>query len=172
MNRMVSKDWEGVDAGTQVSVGSEVAQAAVEFDWDSGDLRVLGRLMSKIGLDLATAVQVFLNGRPHEFNHMHKDDVPLEDSARCSMLDCLHRKISCGFYLPDPEIGLAPVRSEAEAWFARQRQDAAQGTQGRWVFDEAKFNAISDRGPTRIVMTPMPDSRPTLLRVLLDPIWS
>lgn len=172
MNRMVSEGWEGVDAGAQFSVGSEVAQAAVEFDWESGDLKLLGRLMSKIGLDLATAVQVFLNGRPHDFNYMHKDDVPLEDSARCSMLDCVHRKINCGFYLPHPEIGLAPVRAEAKAWFARQRQDAAQGMPGRWVFDEAKLNAISDGGPTRLVMTPQPNSRPTLLRVLLDPIWS
>lgn len=172
MNRMLSKDWEEVEAAPQTDATKSVAKAAVEFDWDTGDLRVLGRLMSKIGLDLATAVQVFLNGRPQDFNHMDKDDVPLEDSARCSMLDVLHSKISCGFYLPDPEIGLAPVRAQAQAWMDAQRADAARGRKGRWIFDEEKFNAISDRGPRTLVMTPNKDNRPTLLRVLMDPLWN
>lgn len=171
MNRMLTKDWEGVSAVSQAEGIASVAKAAVEFDWDTGDLRVLGRLMSKVGLDLATAVRVFHNGRPQDFNHMDKDDVPLEDSARCSLLDCLHRKIGAGFYLPDPEIGLAPVRAEAQDWFAAQRRDAARDRPGRWVFDEAKFNAISDNGLRTIVMTPNKDTRPTLLRVLLDRPW-
>lgn len=108
MNRMYEQDWDGALAVASKDDLSAVARAAIEFDWDSGDMRVLGRLMSKVGLDLATAVQVFLNGRPQDFNHMAKEDVPLRDSARFSMLECLYRKICCGFYLPNPEIGLAP----------------------------------------------------------------
>lgn len=171
MNRMVSKDWEGVQAEPQSDAVAAVAQAAIAFDWDTGDMKVLGRLMSKLGLDLATAVQVFMNGRPQDFNYLHKDDVALKDSARCNMLDCLHRKISCGFYLPDPQVGLGPVRAEAEAWIARQRHDRARGHTGRWVFNEQQFEAISDTGPRKLVLTPKNDSRPALLRTLLEPIW-
>ncbi|MDF1801886.1 hypothetical protein [Thalassovita sp.] len=171
MNRIVANDWEGVPAATKTEEISSVSRAAVEFNWETGDKRVLGRLMSKIGLDLATAVRVFLNGRPQDFNHMTKDDVPLADSARCSMLDCLHSKIGCGFYLPDPQIGLAPVRAEAEAWIKAQRLDRARGREGRWVFDETKFHAISDNGPRTIVMTPSKDTRPAFLRVLMEPLW-
>ena len=171
MNRIVSKEWDGLTAETPSDPTRAAAAAAIAFDWDTGDMRVLGRLMSKVGLDLATAVQVFLNGRPQDFNHMAKDDVPLQDSARCAMLDCLHRKIQCGFYLPDHEVGLTPVRAQAEDWIARQRQDRTQGRMGRWVFDEAKFAAISDNGPLTIVRAERKDSRPTFLRVLMEPIW-
>jgi hypothetical protein len=171
MNRMYEQDWDGALAVASKDDLSAVARAAIEFDWDSGDMRVLGRLMSKVGLDLATAVQVFLNGRPQDFNHMAKEDVPLRDSARFSMLECLYRKICCGFYLPNPEIGLAPVRAEAQGWIDAQRRDCARGTQGRWVFDERKFEAISDNGLRTIVMTPQKDSRPAFLRMLMEPLW-
>ena len=171
MNRMISKDWEGRPPAYKPQGIDEIAEAAVAFDWNTGDLRQLGRHMSKIGLDLATAVRVFLNGRPHEFNHLDPEDVPLKDSARCSMLDSLHSRISCGFYLPDPNIGLAPVRHEAQAWINAQVLDRAKGREGRWVFDEAKFEAISDNGPRTLVMTPDNDNRPTLLRVLTEPFW-
>lgn len=171
MNRIMTKDWEDAQSVAQAHGVCAVAKAAIAFDWDSGDMRVLGRLMSKLGLDLATAVQAFLNGRPHDYNHIAKDDVPLKDSARCNMLDCLHSKISCGFYLPDPNVGLGPVRAEAEAWIAAQSRDRAKGHIGRWVFDEAKFRAISDTGPRTLVMTPTNDTRPAFLRALLEPIW-
>ncbi|MGH1355574.1 MAG: hypothetical protein ACRBBS_10900 [Thalassovita sp.] len=171
MNRMISKDWDDKPPAYKPQGIDAIAEAAVAFDWDSADMRHLGRLMSKIGLDLATAVRVFLNGNPHELNHMDPDEVPLQDSARCSMLDCLHSRISAGFYLPDPNIGLTPVRHEAQTWINAQRLDRSVGRAGRWVFDEAKFEAISDNGPRTIVMTPEHDTRPTLLRVLMDPIW-
>ncbi|WP_420568105.1 hypothetical protein [Thalassovita sp.] len=171
MNRMISQDWDDMPTAYKPQGIDEIAQAAIDFDWDAGDLRQLGRHMSKIGLDLATAVRVFLNGRPHDFNHMHPDDVPLNDSARCSMLDSLHSRICAGFYLPDPEVGLGPVRHEAQAWINAQRLDRTERREGRWVFDEAKFEAISDDGPRTLIMTPDNDNRPTLLRVLTEPFW-
>ncbi len=171
MNRMVEEDWETVRAVDRQDDVSAVAQAAIAFNWETGDMRVLGRLMSKINLDLATAVRVFLNGRPEDFNYVHKDDVPLEESGRCSMLDCLHRKISCGFYLPDPQVGLGPVRAQANAWMQTQRRDKQCGLKGRWVFNQQQFDAISDNGPRTLVMTPNNDKRPTLLRVLMEPLW-
>ncbi|WP_319826325.1 hypothetical protein [Thalassovita sp.] len=171
MNRMIETDWETVQAVTRQDEVTEVARAAIAFNWETDDMRVLGRLMSKIGLDLATAVRVFLNGRPEDFNYMLKDDVPLEESGRCSMLDCLHRKITCGFYLPDPQVGLGPVRAQAEIWMETQRRDQTRGVKGRWVFNPHQFDAISDNGPRTIVMTPNNDKRPTLLRVLMEPLW-
>lgn len=171
MNRMTSKDWNGnAPAANQQGV-KEIARAAVAFDWDNGDLKQLGRLMSKFGLDLATAVRVFLNGRPQDLNHVDPDDVPLHARARFAMLDSLYGRITSGFYLPDPQIGLGPVRAEAEAWMAEQRRDRSMGRKGRWVFAEAQFDAISDSGPRTLVLTPTNDKRPTLLRVLTEPFW-
>lgn len=171
MNRMISKQWDDTTPAAKPREIDAIAEAAIAFDWDSGDMRLLGRMMSKVGLDLATAVQVFLNGRPHDFNYLDPEDVPLKDSVRVSMLDALHGRISCGFYLPDPQVGLAPVRHEAQTWINAQIRDRAEGRKGRWVFDEAKFAAISDDGPRTLVLTPEHDNRPTLLRVLMEPLW-
>ena len=146
-------------------------EAALSFDWETGDLRHLGVTMSKFGLDLATAIRVFLNGTPDVFNHLHRDEVPLTMTARVAMLDCLHMKIGCGFYLPDPAVGLASVRSEAEAWFERQAQDRAQGITGRWTFDEARFRAISDDGPKQLIMAPTKTPKSAIWRTLFVPMW-
>ena len=105
------------------------------FDWGDGDLRYLGRLMAKLGLDLATAIRVFLNGKPEQFNYLDCYEVPLEHTARVALLDCLHKKISCGFYLPDPNNGLGPVREEAGQWIPRPSEDREPRRQGRWGFD-------------------------------------
>ncbi|SER06278.1 hypothetical protein SAMN04488092_12311 [Thalassovita taeanensis] len=172
MNRLTTDDWNGASASEVVPEFAAVQKAALAFDWNTGDMRVLGRLMSKLGLDLATAVQVFLNGRPRELNYLRKDEVALEDSARSAMLDCLHKKICCGFYLPDPNVGLAPVRAEAGRWIAAQKDDRAKGRVGRWVFDERKFEAISDDGPRQIIMPQQGKRRPMLLRLLMEPPWA
>lgn len=39
------------------------------------------------------------------------------------------------------------------------------------MFDERKFEAISDNGLRTIVMTPQKDSRPAFLRMLMEPLW-
>ncbi|CUH67726.1 hypothetical protein TG4357_03174 [Thalassovita gelatinovora] len=144
---------------------------ALAFDWDGGDLRHLGCLMAKLGLDLATAIRVFLNGQPERFNYLDCYEVPLEHTARVALLDCLHKKISCGFYLPDPNIGLGPVREEAGYWLARQSEDRKQGQQGRWVFDETRLETISDVAPRPILIAPKARPKSSLLRTLFEPIW-
>lgn len=171
MNRMISNSRQRAIPAQNMQGLEEIAAAAVAFDWETGDLKHLGRMMSKLGLDLATAMRVFLNGRPHDLNYMDPEDVPLEQRARFSMLDSLHGRINCGFYLPDPQRGLGAVRAEAEAWFDAQHRDHARGKSGRWVFDKKRFEAISDDGPRTLIQTPTTDSRPTLLRVLTEPFW-
>ena len=148
-----------------------VREEALAFDWEHGSLRHLGKLMSTLGLDLATAMRVFLNARPERFNYLHREDVPLEHSGRVAALDCLHMKINYGFYLPHPEIGLSPVRAEADQWISRQGADQTLGVEGRWIFDVDRLNAISDDGPRPIVMTPKVAPKPPLWRTLFEPIW-
>lgn len=145
--------------------------AALAFDWDHGDLKVLGAILSKLGLDLATAVQVFLNGDPERFNYLERDEVPLNMTARVAMLDCLYMKISYGFYLPDPALGLASVRRETEAWMAQQRRDQSQGITRRWVFNESHFSAISDQGPRKLMRAPRNVPKSALWRTLFVPMW-
>ncbi|MDX1781897.1 MAG: hypothetical protein R3256_11320 [Thalassovita sp.] len=148
-----------------------VRDDALAFDWDSGNLRHLGGLMSTLGLDLATALQVFLNASPERFNYLEPEDVLLEQSGRVAALDCLHMKINCGFYLPHPEIGLTPVRAEADQWIARQEADQYKGIEGRWIFDAGYFSAISDGAPRPSVKHPREDRKPPLWRTLFEPIW-
>ncbi|MBR9651634.1 hypothetical protein [Thalassovita aquimarina] len=148
-----------------------IRDEALSFDWDDGDLRDLGWLMSTLGLDLATAVRVFLNAGPERFNYLHREEVPLQHTARVAALDCLHMKISYGFYLPHPDFGLASVRADAQQWIDRQRSDAARGVRGRWHFDEDRFEAISDDSPRPIIMTPKIGQKPALWRSLFEPIW-
>lgn len=148
-----------------------IRDAALAFDWDNGDLRELGWLMSTLGLDLATALRVFLNADPERFNYLHRDEVPLQHTARVAALDCLHMKIGYGFYLPHPEFGLAPVRADAVHWIDRQRSDTARGVQGRWRFNEDHFEAISDDSPRTLVMTPKIGRKTALWRTLFEPMW-
>ena len=150
----------------------EIRGLALEFDWDRGDLRDLGWLMATLGLDLATAVQVFLNARPERFNYLDRHEVPLEHSARVAALDCLHMKIGYGFYLPHPDIGLGPVRAAAKGWIERQKSDRMRGIEGRWVFDEDQFDSISDDSPRPILMAPEVGRKSALWRTLFEPMWA
>lgn len=148
MTQDVAQDWEGEnlhDMLREIRGGSvdERRTALRAFDWDSGDMRQLGWNMSQKGLDLGTAIEVFLNGHPERFNYMRKDKVPLDDQPRCLQLDAIHRRIVSGFYLPDPEGGLGVAFDRILAWVENQEEDRAKGRQGRWVFDPALFTPIT-----------------------------
>lgn len=113
------------------------------FDWATGDMRKLGWSMSQKGLDLGTAMIVFFNGDPAHFNYLRKDRVPMEERARCQVLDAIHRRVVSGFYLPDPDQGLGDVFARILEWVERQEDDRAIGRHGRWVFDPRLFMPIT-----------------------------
>ena len=122
---------------------NERRAALRSFDWSTGDLRKLGWSMSQKGLDLGTAMIVFFNGNPARYNYLRKDEVPLDARDRCQVLDAIHRRVTSGFYLPDPDQGLGDVFALILDWVERQEMDRARGRHGRWVFDPTLFTPIT-----------------------------
>ncbi len=111
------------------------ADAAV--DWDAEDLDPLRHRMSRIGVELETAVAVFFAAAPEQYNMVAKSDLLQEEQARCNLLDSIHRRIACGFYLPDPVRGLGQTHAQMQDWILAQESAAQMGRVGRWVFDRA-----------------------------------
>lgn len=106
-------------------------------DWDAEDLEPLRHMMSRIGVELETAVEVFFAAAPEQYNMVAKSDLLQEEQARCNLLDSIHRRIACGFYLPDPVRGLGQTHARMQDWILAQESDAQRGRVGRWVFDRA-----------------------------------
>ena len=129
----------------QVRGGSlaERRAAAVEFDWNRGDLNRLGWMMSQKNMDLATAAQVFLAGHPEQFNHVHKREIADGDRPRCNLLDAIHKRLVAGFYLPDPDADMGDVRAEMLQWIEKQHEDEAAGRRGRWCFRADLFEPLT-----------------------------
>lgn len=182
----------------EIRGGSRHEQRVVlrRFDWTKGDLRQLGWMMAQKGLDLGTAMTVFLNGNPERYNYLRKDKVPLDARVRCQVLDSIHRRVISGFYLPDPDRGISDVLVRILEWVERQEDDQTLGRQGRWVFDPNLFTPITlstikdelsaeedardtpcetaggKETPTRVDRANFRDgaSKPSLLRDLFSPL--
>jgi len=112
-------------------------RAAITFDWDGDNLDHLRRMMSRTSIDLETALQVFFNGAPGQYNMIAKSDLLPKVHSRCNLLDSIHSRIVCGFYLPDPDRGLGQAYDLMQDWIGMQDHDGQQGRAGRWVFDHA-----------------------------------
>lgn len=132
MNGAAPHDPSSFPAATASSVTG--LHPALMFDWDGDDPDILRRMMSRSSVDLETAVQVFFNGAPERYNMIAKCDLLPQAQARCNLLDSIHRRIACGFYLPDPERGLGQARRVMQDWIARQERDRSEGRSGRWIF--------------------------------------
>ena len=135
------------------------------FDWDGDDLDRLRRMMSRKGVDLETAAQVFFNGAPDRYNMIAKTDLLPQAQARCNLLDSIHRRIVCGFYLPDPERGLGRAHGQMQTWIDRQVSEGAAGRAGRWVFD-SELLELQLTGPARPVVVQRP-----VEPAALDSLW-
>jgi hypothetical protein len=154
------------DVATRAAVALPPRQAAaLSLDWDRGDLDDLRRMMSRMDVDLETAVQVFFNGAPARYNLIAKSDLLPQAQARCNLLDSIHRRIACGFYLPDPARGLGGARARMQDWIAGQRRDAAAGRSGRWVFDSALLDMPLPDAARAVIATPKAPP------VALDSLW-
>ena len=135
--------------------GATAIHAALLFDWDGDDPEHLRLMVTRKGVDLETAVQVFFNGAPERYNMIAKADLPAAAQARCGLLDSIHRRIVCGFYLPDPERGLGLAHMAMQDWINRQDIDGAAGKSGRWVFDREMLD-LQMTGPGRTIVKPRP----------------
>lgn len=128
---------------------------ALLFDWDGDDPDRLRRMMSRKGVDLETAAQVFFNGAPERYNMIAKTDLLPQAQMRCNLLDSIHRRIVCGFYLPNPERGLGRARAQMQDWINRQVSEGTAGRSGRWVFDAALLD-LQLTGPARPIIVQRP----------------
>jgi len=131
-----------------------LTQEVLSVDWDHDDLARLRQLMTRAGIDLETAAQVFFNGGPERFNMIAKPHLLPEAKARCNLLDSIHRRIVCGFYLPDPEIGLGRMRPAMQEWINRQTADRDEGRAGRWIFGPDILEHTTDAGFRPVVSAP------------------
>lgn len=164
VEKMQSQAGPGTGAVTGAVTGATASHAALLFDWDGDDPELLRLLMTRKGVDLETAVQVFFNGTPERYNMIAKADLPGEAQARCGLLDSIHRRIVCGFYLPDPDRGLGLAHMAMQDWIKRQEIDGTAGKSGRWVFDREILD-LQMTGPGRAIVRPKqaaPVSAPAL----------
>ncbi len=159
-----SRERPDADHASSASSASAIHQALF-FDWDGDDLELLRLMMTRKGVDLETAAQVFFNGTPERFNMIAKADLPIAAQARCNLLDSIHRRIVCGFYLPDPERGLGLARASMQHWINRQDMDGAAGRSGRWVFDREVLD-LQMTGPGRAIIRPRSEDL-----VAAPPLW-
>ena len=161
--RALPPDWAGEDVHAllgEVRGGTIIdrRQDVLRFDWADGDLSHLGWMMAQKGVDLGTALRVFLNGMPERWNYVPPRQLTESARARCRVLDAIHRRIVAGFYLPDPEQGVGPVRAEMMDWIARQEGDRARGRVGRWLFKAELLEPLT-----------LASTSPTDIRDVLDP---
>ena len=140
MQDFASFDWE---EGTELDhvrmarkgTSAEIRALARVYDWGRHPVAVLGWVMAQKGIDLGTALSVFQNASPLQYNYIGKRDVPAVHRGMCRLLDNICQRINCGFYLP--ERGSSIMREDKmHAWIKYQQDDDAEGRVGRWVLDE------------------------------------
>lgn len=144
MQDFASFDW---DDGTEkdhvmmVRTGtpSQIRELAQTYDWGQHPVSVLGWVMAQKGIDLGTALNVFQNAKPLQYNYIGKRDVPAAHRGMCRLLDNICQRINCGFYLPEQGSGILR-EDKMHAWVRYQQDDAAEGRVGRWVLDAEMVN--------------------------------
>ena len=168
-------DWDNGSEKEQLQMvrqgtTEELRALAVSYDWTKYPQTVLGWIMAQKGIDLATAMRVFLNGDPKRYNYVGKRDVPAAHRATCNLLDTICLRINSGFYLPWPELQLHEPQV-VRIWLRYQLEDQSEGKCGRWVFDEELLHHLLEvRAPKPAA--PKPSMHPkALLRAALKAMF-
>ncbi len=140
MQDFESYDWaQGTEeahlAMAQKGTRDQLCVLARGYDWWQYPERVLGWVMAQKGIDLGTALVVFLNGEPERFNYMPKHDVAEGYQGITRLLDNVCLRLNSGFYLADPDSPMGDPK-RLKKWIAFQAADRAEGRRGRWLLDE------------------------------------
>lgn len=122
-------------AMARLGTAQQLCDLARNYSWWQHPEKVLGWIMAQKGIDLGTALMVFLNGEPERFNYMPKSDVPEGYRGVVRLLDNICRRINSGFYLADP-MSPVPDRRRINTWLSYQVADRAEGHLGRWQLEE------------------------------------
>lgn len=143
--------WSSAPESEQLAMAQKGNQKqlralARKYDWALYPEAVLGWIMAQKGIDLTTALAVFLNGEPERFNYLPKRDVPKNYRGAARVLDNIALRVNCGFYLPQPG-QLLRRRARLVRWLEYQVADQAEGRQGRWVFDPAILDMVLSNQP-------------------------
>ena len=125
---------------------------ARNYDWGMHPEAVLSWVMAQRGVDLGTAVIVFLNGDPGRFNYLSKRDVPEAFRGTCRLLDNICLRVNSGFYLNETEIDRS-ARVNLKKWLAYQRADGSEGRAGRWVLDSTIVEPLVDARPGKTLFS-------------------
>lgn len=113
---------------------NEMCRRARQLPWTEDNLPELRDILAHQGVDLGTALTVFMNGNPLKYNATAREDVPQKDRAACALLDAICQRVNCGFYLPDTSRQMRDCRGFCQ-WVSGQQADARNGRRGRWCFN-------------------------------------
>lgn len=143
-----------------------ICSLACDFEWDHHPVQVLNGIMARKNIDLATALTVFFNAGPLQYNYIGKRDVPIAHRDMCRVLDTICQRVNCGYYLP--QMGVSIVRQDKlRAWINYQQDDAAEGRAGRWVLDEHVVKDMAFHVPHRVAV-PVEETTVTGISMLDD----
>ena len=136
-------DWAQGNATSRIEIlrrlrPQDLREIALGCPWTAESERVMGWIMAQRGIDLATAVSVFLSAGPERFNDLAKRDVPAPHRPTARVLDNICLRINSGFYLMD--VPAAPAQEELHdrlrRWVKAQTGDRECRRRGRWILDE------------------------------------
>ncbi|MGH1423379.1 MAG: hypothetical protein ACRBBU_01515 [Pseudooceanicola sp.] len=128
-----SRDTHVLDRLKMLSARQLCVQAR-QLDWSITSAEVMGWICAQRSVDLGTAMTMFLNARPHRFNHTDREELNDADRRLCVALDALAQRINCGYYLPSPDAPMTNPR-DFSAWMRVQESDRQSGRKGRWQFN-------------------------------------
>ena len=136
-------DWAQGSAASRIDILRRLTpqdlRAIAHFcPWTAESERVMGWIMAQRGIDLATAITVFLNAEPERFNDLAKREVPAPHRPTARVLDNICLRINSGFYLADtaaPASQDVPER-RLRRWIETQEGDRASRRRGRWILDD------------------------------------
>lgn len=158
MNDVAVISWDnssevGIVKMVRKGPSDKVRVLAREFDWDRHSDTVLSSLMARKDIDLGTALSVFFNAGPLQYNYLSKRDVPHEFHAMCRVLDTICQRINCGYYLPESE-SCVVRKDKLQAWIKYQQDDKSQGRAGRWILNEKVVEKMAAKGEPKTIAAP------------------
>lgn len=131
------RQWEFLRAYS----AEELCDYVTHFDWECYPEELLGWAMAQKCIDLNTALDVFLKGRPGRYNYIARQDVAEEDLPVVGLIDNICLRINNGSYrinFGKRVTNIYPLRK----WLRSQSIDRIKNRSGRWILDERIVNEL------------------------------